>query len=428
MKWFKFAAHLLLWLLVGVILLALFTAILWFLNGEHGGYPALFISVVFFLGLVRSLYQKAYSVRGIFLRLLPTGLALLIIIWAMIPMAPQQLEDYPLETGFELWELDNSRSIVIHHATPPASGNITPKDTAIVFIHGGPGAYTRTFTRNYMNKFTLLGYDVYTYDQVGAGLSPIVPVEEYSHFNNVTDLASVIERIDKPIILIGQSYGAGMAVSYLDRFKGNHPVTHLVLTEPSPVPGKELPDDPRYHEITTKAEHIEDPSPLEVVDSPRFLFAMLLPAENRFVPQQELMNYIGPEVQKKITATAFCKKDKGNIPDFRKLRINLKAHNRIKRLFGDEKQPELQDLEIPVLLLLGECSNLPRGFAMDYFEILPIQRSHLIRGGGHVLWANKQSKKLTRKAIISFLKQSEELPLPNEPTADTRMEFVKAGK
>jgi hypothetical protein len=64
---------------------------------------------------------------------------------------------------------------------------------------------------------------------------------------------------------------------------------------------------------------------------------------------------------------------------------------------------------------------------MDYFDVVSIERSHVIPGVGHVLWGNEEGERLTHSAIMRFL-DDEEMPLPNEPDYDSRIAFIEQGK
>lgn len=315
--------------------------------------------------------------------------------------------------------------VSISHHRPP--DHVTEREEAIIFIHGGPGAYVRDFDRNFAASFSEEGYHIYVYDQVGAGRSPIINVEDYTHEGNVADLHKIISKIDKPIILFGQSYGAGLASSYLDYYRDYHNVRKLILTEPGPLPGAYPQSGPYYDEKTTSAENFDDPGFFEAVSSPRFLFGMILPVGNKFISQQEMMNSIHPELQEKIVATSFCKENNEAIPEFKKLRVNPLASRSIRTSFMAEETPNLNDIDIPVLMIIGECSYFPRGYVMDYFDTFSINRSHWIPGVGHILWGTENGWQLTREAMLSFLNDTE-MPLPNEPDYDSRFEFIEQGR
>ena len=201
----------------------------------------------------------------------------------------------------------------------------------------------------------------------------------------------------------------------------------LILTEPGPLPGAYPQSGPYYDEKTTSAENFDDPGFFEAVSSPRFLFGMILPVGNKFISQQEMMNSIHPELQEKIVATSFCKENDEAIPEFKKLRVNPLASRSIRTSFMAEETPNLNDIDIPVLMIIGECSYFPRGYVMDYFDTFSINRSHWIPGVGHILWGTENGWQLTREAMLSFLNDTE-MPLPNEPDYDSRFEFIEQGR
>ncbi|MEX2401189.1 MAG: alpha/beta fold hydrolase [Rhodothermales bacterium] len=442
LRWFKYLFIVLGWMVSGVLALSAFVGMLWMTGGAFGGFPALIGAFVAAGLTLWWAVRRSHSVGGLLLRLAPTTLALLIVAWSMIPLAPDSLEPVSDRPGIERWTVGDGRVVAVSRHTlldtvpdtlpdtvlDTLLDSVARRDRALLFVHGGPGAYVRDFDREFWAVFVREGFEVYTYDQVGAGLSDVVEVPAYTHEANVSDLAGVIDRIDLPVILIGQSYGAGVVASYLDQYyeNGNGTISHVILIEPSPVPGMEPPEDhPHYAEKTTSSPSWPSPGPADLIDSPRFLLAMLLPADNQFVGQEELMNLVGPEKQDRIVAAAFCADDP--VPDFENLRVNILANRTITDGFWTAKRPDLSGLDLPTLLLLGACSYVPRGFAMDYFDVLPIDRSHVIPGVGHVVWGDADGMRLTRQAILNFV-DDRPPPLPNEPDVGSRVAFIDAGR
>lgn len=412
LQWLKGLLIVILWILAGVLILAIFTGTLWITEGSLSGYPALIVATLAAIIISRFAVNRSSSNLGKILRLTPTTIFLMIVFWSIIPMASDELISFPDDPNLEMWDLGDERMVSISHHQP--TDDADSREEAIIFVHGGPGAYVRDFDRNFAASFSKDGYHVFVYDQVGAGRSGIIDVQDYSHSGNVADLHKIIQKIDRPIILIGQSYGAGLISSYMDVNRNDHNVRSIILTEPGPLPGAFPQSGPFYDEKTTRAENFDGPGILEAISSPRFLFGMILPIGNEFISQQEMMNSITPELQAKIVATSFCKKSGETILEFKKLRVNPLASRNIRSSFMAEKTPDLTNINISVLLLLGECSYLPRGYAMDYFEANSINRSHWIPDVGHIIWGTENGQRLTREAILSFLDDTE-LPLPNEP-------------
>jgi proline iminopeptidase len=104
-----------------------------------------------------------------------------------------------------------------------------PVKPVVIVLHGGPGNDYR-----YLLPLSALAQDYFVvfYDQRGAGLSPRVPEADLTLERFVADLDAIGRTFsaDKPVRLIGHSWGAMLATAYLAR----HPerVSHAVLAEP----------------------------------------------------------------------------------------------------------------------------------------------------------------------------------------------------
>lgn len=99
----------------------------------------------------------------------------------------------------------------------------------IIVIHGGPGWDYRSLLPL---KALADDYRVIFYDQRGSGLSPRVPADALSLESSLADLDAMVEkyRADGQVILIGHSWGAMLATTYLGRAPDK--VSHAVLAEP----------------------------------------------------------------------------------------------------------------------------------------------------------------------------------------------------
>jgi pimeloyl-ACP methyl ester carboxylesterase len=90
----------------------------------------------------------------------------------------------------------------------------------VIYLHGGPGAYEVASLPAYrplLDRWARLGFDVYLYDQVGSGRSGrLGDPTAYTVARHVADLEEIRERIGAPrIVLIGESWGASLAASYI---------------------------------------------------------------------------------------------------------------------------------------------------------------------------------------------------------------------
>lgn len=411
----------LLYLISGVVVLAIFAGGLYVSGGVLSGYPVLIFTLVLAGLWFWFLYRRCESTGGFMLRGLPVGLALGVVIWAMIPVPQHEFPNVQTDERFEYQDLGDGRIAAVAQFHPPE--DVTPREETMVFVHGGPGAYLRDFDLDFISGFTADGFNVVMYDQVGAGRSSIVEITEYSHQGNVQDLRQILDRIDTPLILVGQSYGTALISSYLADYRNEQDIRNVILTEPGPLPGSEYSNS---DEKTTKAENVEGVSITDVLRSPRIILAFLLPAPNQFVGQEELLHFIGPELQKAAVAISYCAQHEDQMLPFEHHRVNFSATMAIMDSFLNAETPDLTDLDIPVLLLLAECSYIPRQYALDYFDHIPVSRSHWIPEVGHVLWATPEGRKLTYESILSFIDGTEP-GLSNKPTYETRAEFLEAG-
>ncbi len=354
-------------------------------------------------------------------------LALAPLVYLMVPLASATLPALPDDPAVEQWATGTGREVAVYRYRPGAA---VDRGLALVFVHGGPGAYVRDFDRAFFAQFARDGFDVVLYDQFGAGASPTGDARGYTHENNISDLSAVLRRVDKPVVLMGQSYGATLITSALSRADVRERVKYVVLSEPGKVPGAAFSADPKLADKTTRAaDGARPPSAAQVaaLAAPRALLATALPADQRYVAQEELINLYTPDVQRALVSNSFCKGDTRLLDAWKPAHFNLLANTRISRTAREAVRPDLRQLSPPVMLLLGECSYIPRGRAMEYFDVYRVARSHAIPNVGHIPWGNERGQGLVREALVAFVTDTR-APLPNEPTLATRDAFVAAGR
>ncbi|WP_306391083.1 alpha/beta fold hydrolase [Telluria beijingensis] len=403
-----------------------FLAVLWVTRGGAAGVPAMCIAIavagVLWWRSTRGAPRRRVIVRGILM-----VLTLAPVAYVLVPLAPPSLAPLATDPSAELWSTGPGRAVAVYRYPADAA---RARHAALVFVHGGPGAYVRDIDRDFFAGFARAGFDVVLYDQVGAGRSSLVSPEHYTHDNNVRDLAAVLARVNTPTVLVAQSYGATLVTSALADRNVRNMVTHLVLTEPGRIPGAAFSLDKSMSKKTTHAPDATLAPSAAVMGkliAPRALLAAFLPAGNGLASQEELINHYTPDVQRLLVSNAFCKGDTALLDTFHPGRFNLLANARIGRDAGTAAKPDLHDMAAPVMMLLGECSYIPRGRAMEYFGVYTTARAHLIPGVGHIVWGNARGQELTRDAIVRFVDGAPGL-LPNEPTQATARLFVENGR
>ncbi|MGR3659696.1 MAG: alpha/beta fold hydrolase [Paracoccaceae bacterium] len=114
-----------------------------------------------------------------------------------------------------------------------------PTNPVIIVLHGGPGGDYRS----QLGAKSLADTNfVVFYDQRGAGLSERIPAEQLTVPTYMAELDAVIEKYspDRPVTLLGHSWGAMLATAYLG--KTPEKVARAVLLEPGFFTGEEAQD------------------------------------------------------------------------------------------------------------------------------------------------------------------------------------------
>ncbi|GAA3455715.1 alpha/beta hydrolase [Dactylosporangium matsuzakiense] len=128
------------------------------------------------------------------------------------------------------WSLPTGSRIAYVHAAAATGGAREP----VVFLHGGPGTPGEGLP-SVTAALVAAGFDVYAYDQLGAGRSNrLSDVNGYTVARHVADLEAIrIQLGVERLILVGQSWGASLAAQYL----AAHPaaVRAVVFTGPGPI-------------------------------------------------------------------------------------------------------------------------------------------------------------------------------------------------
>jgi proline iminopeptidase len=145
----------------------------------------------------------------------------------LLPVGDPQHEPAPVARQ-RFWQLPTGSRIA--YVELPAYG--VPRPAPVVFIHGGPGIADMAGDAAYFGQLADDGFDVYVYDQAGTGRSArLADPRQYTIPRAVADLEAIRTRIGASrMILIGHSWGAQVAASYLAAH-GEH-VARAVFSSP----------------------------------------------------------------------------------------------------------------------------------------------------------------------------------------------------
>lgn len=284
--------------------------------------------------------------------------------------------------GMRYWDVPTGSRLA--HVKVAAVG--TPHATPIIYLHGGPGAPELNGDLSYFGRLAQDGYDVYLYDQIGAGNSPrLADVTQYTVARHVADLEAVRQVIgaDK-VILIGQSWGSTLAAAYLVAY-GEH-VAKVVFSSPGPV---------WLNEVVTQggASTGERLTPAQrnrvndVATRPRAVLDQILFAENpraahAFAGDSEMDAYFDA-VLDGSKAAAFC--DVSHPPNLPTSGTGFYVN---KETFADgvrvpDPRPALRAVQTPALILKGGCDYVAWHYATEYRDLLPNAQLVYLPNAGH---------------------------------------------
>ncbi|WP_086568278.1 alpha/beta fold hydrolase [Streptosporangium minutum] len=292
----------------------------------------------------------------------------------------------PAPAGVAFWDLPTG-SRIAYTAVRAAD----PRPTPVIFLHGGPGTPGEGVP-DVARALAGRGFDVYAYDQVGAGRSTrLADVTGYTVARHVADLEAIrhVLGADK-LILVGRSWGGALTARYL----AAHPrhVAKAVFVSPGPLWEGSYPDhdtgDP-WSVLPPAQARLRD----ELAGTPRMIVQSVLMglnpnAAHALVPDDEADPWFRRVMLTGKDAT-HCPGGPsapvhGNRPGFYANQLTSADAER-----AADPRPALRAIEVPALILRGECDYLKPEVAEDYRRALPHAALVPVRGAGHSITAEQ---------------------------------------
>lgn len=313
----------------------------------------------------------------------------------------------PAPPGVSFWNLPTGSRIAYVHA--PAVG--APRPTPVVFLHGGPGTPSEGIPTG-GRELAADGFDVYSYDQVGAGRSTrLSDVTQYTVARQVADLDAIRRTIGADrIIVVGQSWGGSLAAQYLLAHSAH--VAKAVFTSPGALWGREYSGDA----VGDPWEHLTPAqrSARDRLDSkPRLIAASLLlqvnpRAAHALVGDRELDHWMH-EVALLGKDSTSCA---GAAP--------TEAHSNPQGFYSNQMtvedfeqlpdpRPRLRAVHVPSLIMRGECDFIKPAVTQEYRQTLPDSRMVHIKGAGHAI---SHSRPALYTALLRAFLLNRPLPTP----------------
>ncbi|MEU9336653.1 alpha/beta hydrolase [Streptomyces sp. NPDC048290] len=310
--------------------------------------------------------------------------------------------------GVRFWNLPTGSRLAYVHA--PATGE--PRPTPVIFLHGGPGTPGEGIPTG-GRELAADGFDVYAYDQLGAGRSTrLRDITGYTVARQVADLDAIRRTLGADrIILVGQSWGASLAAQYLAAH-GEH-VAKAVFTAPGALWGRAYPGS-SAGEPWNRASPAQQARLDELNSEPRLIAASVLLEIN---PAAAHALVGDGEVDHWMHEVALQGKDGTSCPGA----PPAKAHNNPQGFYSNQMlrkdfeaipdpRPSLRTTRVPSLILRGECDYIKPAVAAEYDTILPNSELVRVRDAGHAIARNQPG--VYTSLLRAFLLDD---PLPKSP-------------
>jgi proline iminopeptidase len=347
------------------------------------------------------------------------AVAYMVVAQLAVGRAPQRtLPDTPRGAGTDTWTLSDGAQLAFLRV--PASG--TRRGT-IVMLHDGPGmpalpqwagAGARPF-----DFAADSGFDVYYYDQRGAGLSDRLDLrrdEPYTVARHVRDLEEIRALLGADrLILAGHGWGATLAINYM----AAHParVAKVMLLGPAPLWYAEQPEfvDPAAR---ARIDDVEA-SALALLQRPtlRLLIGRLTAMTSASAAHTLVPDWEADQWWTNATRTAMqlgqprmtCNSDPAwGLPTLDGLGFFAYSYTIADALRLPDPRPALADNRTPALVVRGLCDYVQGRVAQSYLDALPAALYVAIPGAGHLVWTEQQP--LFQQVASAFLLERE-IPL-----------------
>ncbi|HEX6133296.1 MAG TPA: alpha/beta hydrolase [Longimicrobiales bacterium] len=299
------------------------------------------------------------------------------------------------------WTLGDAARLAYLHV--PARG--PQRGPPIVMLHDGPGIPALPELAHGparpLDFAADSGFDVYYYDQRGAGLSDRLDLREsepYSVERHVRDLEEIRTLIGaERLILAGHGWGATLAINYT----AAHPerVAKLLLLAPAPL---WYAEEPEFVDPAARAR-IDDveASALALAQrpTPRLLIGRLTALTSSRAAHTLVHDWEADQWWTNATRRAMelgqprmtCRSDPTwGLPSLEGLGFFAYSYTVADALRRPDPRPALARTETPALVVRGLCDFVQGRVAQSYLDALPGALYVAIPGAGHLIWAEQQ--------------------------------------
>ncbi len=320
----------------------------------------------------------------------------------------------PAPAWVQFWDLPTGSRIAFAHQVPTGTRRPYP----LIFLHGGPGTPGNGLPA-VAGALAAVGYDVYSYDQLGAGRSTrLTDVTGYTVARQVSDLDAIrtVLNADK-LALVGQSWGGSLAANYL----AAHPerVDRVVFTSPGPMwpaawPGGGTGDP--WARLSPGQRELRD----KLTARPRIYAAAILQtinpnAAHALVGDDEADNLLHRIAVLGKDATICAGGPPAPVHDNHQgFYVNQVTNADFSRIA--DPRPQLRQVTVPALILRGTCDFIPWPVTREYRQVLGNATLISVPNAGHGIAAEQPEQ---YAHILEAFFTSRRLPLPTYTGQDS---------
>lgn len=299
--------------------------------------------------------------------------------------------------AFERVQLSTGAHLAV--ARLPGDGQRPP----VYFLHGGPGRPVTASDVAFFKSLSEKGVEVVLFDQGGVGESDPVPRAKISLDRSVAEIEALREKLGHPkISLVGQSWGARLAVEYAGRHADR--VEKLAVTGGAP-----LDTNQALWKFDNRRTALEKDPALPWMGT--IVAALVLNKANpalaeSFAPKEDLNGLMAALVPA-IMLRSVCAKDKAQAAAPVVGGLDGSQFLMMRSQIENTGAPAIANPP-PALVLRPECDFGAWAVARQYRDWLKARVVYL-QGVGHAVWPLKAE--VAREVLVAFFKD-EPLPLP----------------
>lgn len=339
-----------------------------------------------------------------------------LVVWIMNP-PPRLYPPVSVPANIQFWNLPTGSRIAYRRMPGAAPHRPSP----VIIMHGGPGAPILPLLNLVKGDVPFdslmgLGYDLYFYDQYGAGYSSRADLSHdapYTVDRQIDDLEAIRQAIGtQRLILIGTSCGATLAARYVLRFPEH--VERIVFDSPGPIwfpafPQIESPDANRPLTADERAQLdvAQRPTPRIVVG--RMLAQVNPRAGTRLVKDWEVDEWFGNSFyaaiqlgQPRSSCRGVLVPPKEYFATMGFFVFNYMVEDAFRL---PDPRPELRKRTLPVLVLRGECDWIRPEIAREYRDVFTSAHLVAVPNAAHMTWLEQPD--LVQRIVAAFLLDKE---------------------